>query len=154
MAHSEAWTKSCLSFCGRKIQEKIITKDGAKIINFEYDALGFLFKTQRIAEDQTITEYTIRDILGRVLEERKEDSSNNIFGSTRYEYDSYGNKHIISQGDIINIYNDIYNFEPIEIDSLIRWLKRNKLAGKNTSVSGNKAGFRYRSSDTVLIPEK
>ncbi len=55
---------------------------------------------------------------------------------------------------IKNIYNDVYDFEPIEIGALIRWIKRKMLAGKNTSMPGSKTGIRDRASDTVLIPKK
>ncbi len=53
---------------------------------------------------------------------------------------------------IRKIYEDIYDFKPIEIKKLISWLKRNRLAKKNTILSGNKKGLRDRTFNSMLIP--
>ena len=53
---------------------------------------------------------------------------------------------------IKKIYKDIYDFKPIEIKKLISWLKRNRLAEKNTILSGNKKELRDRTFNSMLIP--
>ncbi|MFA6118864.1 MAG: hypothetical protein WCT85_05545 [Parachlamydiales bacterium] len=76
---------------GRKVKEEFISKD-QKLLSkeeFFYDELGFIKK--RIDGEELVTNFK-RDYLGRVLEETKQNSLNEVLYKIKYEYDEAGNK--------------------------------------------------------------
>jgi RHS repeat-associated protein len=76
---------------GRKIAE---TFNDNERIEYRYDALGRVYTA---IANQTLWTITERDLLGRIIEERKEDAHGVLLSQTRYTYDSAGNKSAVIQ---------------------------------------------------------
>lgn len=65
---------------------------GARKTTYEYDTLGRVGKTKEHDGDTIIITLKKYDLLNRVIEERIEDQSGQIFSKTCFEYDFDGNK--------------------------------------------------------------
>lgn len=74
---------------GRKIREETL----GRIVTFTYDPLGRVEKVSRFCDGEALQVFFKEyDLLGRVLEERQEDSHGEIYAFERFEYDDFSNK--------------------------------------------------------------
>ncbi|NGX49086.1 MAG: tRNA nuclease WapA [Candidatus Anoxychlamydiales bacterium] len=105
---------------GRKVLEKINNEE----IAFFYDDLSRLCTTVLMDDDKSLYNFEVKDYLDRVIEERKEDNSHNIFYKIGYRYDPQNNKISI----IRNINNQIA-VEKFEYDVFNRLIKHEDAGG-------------------------
>lgn len=73
---------------GRKIREDFC----GQVIDFGYDSLGWLATTCKHNGNNTLFIHYERDLEGRVIEERKTDSSGHLLYQIGYSYDKDGNQ--------------------------------------------------------------
>jgi RHS repeat-associated protein len=78
---------------GRKIREEFC----GQITDFNYDSLGRLASIQKRNGANTLVVHYERDLEGRVLEERKTDSSDHLLYKICYSYDADGNQETVTR---------------------------------------------------------
>jgi len=94
---------------GRKIQEN----HQGRIISYSYDARGYLSEMIYEGEKALIIHYK-RDLLGRILEEKKEDAQGTLLYKIAYLYDEEGNPSQIQRiiGD--ELASEQFTYDPFQ----------------------------------------
>ncbi len=107
-------TTYCYDGAGRLAE----TRKDNKCITFVYDSLSRLVETREHFDRGYIAHIKAYDLLNRVIEERTEDHTRQLFGKSEYQYDPEGNKILtIVHGEapaVTRIRYNVHN-EPIEI---------------------------------------